>query len=141
MVPKIHLCPRWGSQAALNFRQIEFPIFLLLLLLLFSLVAPFANNKVCTYSLGVLCSKSNQWVAECFRAPDEQVSLTLYGVGEVKGSIPLRDKKNTEMLREVSNQLTSEVEVALRSSDSLGQKSACIAASLRVLLTYRYSDP
>ena len=55
--------------------------------------SPFANNKVCTFSLGVLCSKSNQWGAEFFRAPDEQVSLTLYGVGEAKGSIPPRDKK------------------------------------------------
>lgn len=80
-------------------------------------------------------------MVECFRARDEQVSLTLHGVGEAKGSIPLRDKKNTEMLREVSNQLTSEVEVALRSSDSLDQKPACTAASPGVLFTYRYSDP
>lgn len=65
----------------------------MLLLLLFSFLVPFSNNKVCTFSSWLLCSKSNQWVVECFRALDEQVSLTLHGVGEAKGASLLEIKK------------------------------------------------
>lgn len=51
------LCVLSGSQTALAFRQIQPPIFTLLLLLFFSPLTPFRINNVCAPSFWVLSSK------------------------------------------------------------------------------------